>query len=374
MPACNFDESSRQNNIESNQEALTFETSERTGETEAIFEATRPVTTSFKTISKAEKLNLGEIDEWSFNSRSKFIYFTDYGCYYPIEASSLKDEDYDDVCDDLAKHDAVYKLCLDDGNKKTILDNTKNCMFYYCNGNSIYIYKYDDDNDNGIYRLYKDDLIKLADYPDNGYISAVCFTEEYIYYSIFDEKKSAVYLMDYNGSNVEHIFDNPTKIWDMTVHNEKIWFERSYEMYQIHGLAYYDMETGNAEHLQNSQMGYINNGYMYYLNGSVYRLNLSNFDREIVIKSSDDAHLFSFDFYEDSILYSDGNSVYRHNDNENTMIFSVCDYFDSDKYYQIREIQCQDNRIFLKIVQGAFYQCIMEIDIDGNVIEIIHED
>ncbi len=37
-------------------------------------------------------------------------------------------------------------------------------------------------------------------------------------------------------------------------------------------------------------------------------------------------------------------------------------------------IQCQDDRIFIRMGSGAFYQCIMEIDIDGNAIEVIHED
>ena len=81
----------------------------------------------------------------------------------------------------------------------------------------------------------------------------------------------------------------------------------------------------------------------------------------------------SFDFYEKYILYSSGDFLYKYSDNENTPIFSVQDYFE-DESYRIREIQCQDNRIFIKIGSGAFYQCIMEIDIDGNVIELIHED
>ncbi len=58
---------------------------------------------------------------------------------------------------------------------------------------------------------------------------------------------------------------------------------------------------------------------------------------------------------------------------KNTPIFSIQDYFE-DESYRIREIQCQDNRIFIKIGSVAFCQCIIEIDIDGNVIDLIHED
>ena len=376
MSACSFGESSKLHRAESVQKTLTAETGEETDGTEAILETVLPATTPFKNISKAEKLNLGETDEWSFNSRSKFIYFTDYGRYYPVETSGLKDEDYDDVCGDLARHDAVYNLCLDDGNKKTILDNTKNSMSYYCDGNSIYIYKYDDndnDNDNnGIFELYKDDLTKLVDYPDNGYISAVCFTDEYIYYSIFDDKKSSVYQMDYDGNNVKHIFDNPTKIWDMTVYNEKIWFERSYEMYQIHGLTCYDMKTAAVIEFKEHHIGYINNNYMYYAKGKIlYRINLSDFKYEKIVEA--DNHLMSFDFHKDYVLYSSGDSLYKMNDNENILIFSTESFFENEGY-EIRDIQCQDDHIFLKIGSGTFYQCIMEVDIDGNIIEVIHED
>lgn len=338
------------------------------------YESTMQTKTAVTEIPKAKKLNLGETDQWSFNSRSKFIYFTDYGRYYPVGTSGLKAENFDGVCDDIARYSAVYDLCLDDGSEKTVLSNTRNCVSYYCDGNYVYIYKYDDydthDSD-GIYKLYKGSLTKLADYPDNGYISAVCFTESQIYYSIFDEKKSAVYKMDYDGSNIRHIFDNQTKIWDMTIYNDKIWFERSYDMYQIHGLAYYDMKTSVVGQLKENHMGYINNDYMYYFSSALYRMNLSDFKREEVIKLDD--YLTSFDFYRNNILYSTGDSLYRMNDNENTLIISAEDFCENEDY-QIRDIQCQDDRIFIKMGDGAFYQCIMEIDIDGNVIEVIHED
>ncbi len=377
IPACSFDEPSKQEVLtERVSETSVVETIERTAETEDEFETTQAATMPRTSVQKIKKLDLGEIDEWSFNSRSKFIYFTDYGRYYPVETSGLSDEDFENVCNDLARHSAIYDLCIDNGSEKTILDDTGNCVPYYCDGSSIYIYKYDDyDNhkNDGIYKLYKEDLIKLIDYPDNGYISAVCFTEDHIYYSIFifAENKWAVYRTDYNGNNVEHIFDNPTEIWDMTVYNEKIWFECSFDVYQ-RGLACFDMKTSAISKLKDHHIGYINNDYMYYSQRkALYRINLSDFKYEKIVET--DNHLISFDFYKDYILYSSGNSLYKMNDNENTLIFSTEKSFENEDY-QIREIQCQDNRIFLKIGSGAFYQCIMEIDIDGNVIEVIHED
>jgi len=119
----------------------------------------------------------------------------------------------------------------------------------------------------------------------------------------------------------------------------------------------------------------INNGYMYYTyyeeSGKLLRFNLSNYEYEEVCRTDKD-NLYAFDFYDDYILYSSGNSLYRLSDNENTLIFSTNDY--SEKYDRMDGIQCQDNCIFIKMGSGAFCQCIMEIDIDGNVIELIHED
>lgn len=158
----------------------------------------------------------------------------------------------------------------------------------------------------------------------------------------------------------------------MVVYNKKIWFERSFDMYQIHELAYFDIKTANSRELKENHLGYINNNYMYYSEGkSLYRVNLYDFECESIINIGN--YLMSFDFYEKYILYSSGDFLYKYSDNENTPIFSVQDYFE-DESYRIREIRCQDNRIFIKIGSGAFCQCIMEIDIDGNVIELIHED
>lgn len=374
MTSCSFNESSKLHSEESIKETSATETGEEIDGTEVILETVLPATTSIETIPKTENLNLGKTDEWSFNSRSKFIYFTDYGRYYPVEISDLKNKDYDDACGDTAKHNMVYNLCFDNGSKKMLLDNTKNCMTYYCDGNSVYIYKYDDksNNNNGIYKLYKDNLTKIKSSPNDGYISAICFSNTKIYYSVFDEEKSAVYKMDYDGENIEHVFDNPTKIWDMTIHNEKIWFERSYEMYQLHGLAYYDMKTDTISEFKDNHIGYINNNYMYYSDvKSIYRINLSNFQYENIIKLDD--YLIAFDLYKDGILYSSDEALYKMNDNENTLIFSTKSFLGNEGYY-IKEIQCQNDRIFLRIGSGAFYQCIMEIDIDGNIVEVIHED
>lgn len=367
---CSTDESSEQ---ESTLESI----SETAAVTETIQETTK-MELPTEAATKEKKLNLGKTDEWSFNSRLKFLYFTEDGRYYPVETSSLTDEDFIGECRDAIGRSTDYKLCFDDGNEQTIIDGTRNCASYYCDGEYIYIHKSkydDDDNEGGIYKVNKDGIIKIIDDPEDDYISAVCFTNEHIYYSISGRKNHIVYQTDYDGNNTECIFDNPTEIWKMTVYNDKIWFdEYNCDLNKLR-LKFYDLKTGDIREFDGDHMGYINNNYMYYdYYDDLKRVNLSDYKIETVFNLTGNKYLRSFDFYENYILYSDGNSVYKYNENEDTLIFSAENYFENKDKYYVDDIQCQDGKIFIKVGMGAFYRCIMEIDIDGNVIELIHED
>lgn len=171
-------------------------------------------------------------------------------------------------------------------------------------------------------------------------------------------------------------------IYDFVLYDNKIWYEyidRGTENY-THIFVAFDLATGETTKFDNGGIGLINNGYMYYIEDSnkLLRFNLSNYECEVVCESNGDSDIKldieAFNFYESYILYSSDGSIYKLSDNENTLIFSAQNFFDTDYSYRIANIQCQDNRIFIKIASGAFYQCIMEIDIDGNVIEVIHED
>lgn len=104
-----------------------------------------------KITSKVEKLDLGKVDEWSFNSRSKFIYFTDYGRYYPVEIGG--------------RNSANYVLCFDEGNDNPkILTETEIYVSYYCDQKAIYISKYNFDNHVfGIYKVQRDKVTALKE-------------------------------------------------------------------------------------------------------------------------------------------------------------------------------------------------------------------
>lgn len=365
LSACSNDTSSK---TESTTESIPETSAVETTETETVLETTQAATISSTSIPKSEKLNLGKTDEWSFNSRSKFIYFTDYGRYYPIEKGG--------------RNSANYVLCLDRGSDQPrIVTDTEDYNSYYCDGNDIYIYKIDFlNNTSGIYKLENDSLSVIKEVSNNdgnsnndNRIFLVYFTENYIYYFQSNKKLSVVYRMDYDGNNTEHIADIKNDVRDFAVYDDKIWYDYNTDQ----GLAYYDLTTGETGDFDKGQIGIINNGYMYYTyykeEGKLLRFNLSSYEYEVVCEAKDNHSVFSFDFYGDNILYSSGDSLYRLSDNENTPIFSTKDFFDNEGYY-IDAIQCQDDRIFLEISCGAFYQCIMEVDIDGNIIKVIHED
>ena len=327
--------------------------------TEKVTETTQTATTSIIPISKVEKLNLGKIDKYSselFSYKNKFIYSTIHGKYYPVEIGG--------------RNSANYVLCLDRGNGNTeVLTETEDSTVMYSDEKSLYLSKYIwKDNKSVLYKLENDSITAIDEYP---FECGKYNIGNYIYYSSRINDVIAIYRMDQSKSNSEAVIDLPENVEKYTIYDNKIW----YDYKQGQGLSYYDLLTKKTVNFDKGKIGIINNGYMYYTYyeelGKLLRFNLSNYEYEEVCRTDKD-NLYAFDFYDDYILYSSGNSLYRLSDNENTLIFSTNDY--SEKYDRIDGLQCQDNCIFIKMGSGAFCQCIMEIDIDGNVIELIHED
>ena len=366
--ACSSEELLKQNNLTENiSETLAVETNQNTSETKTFLETAQTTTMPVTSISKVKKLDLGEIYKYSsmFLSSNKFIYFTDYGRYYQVEIGG--------------RQSANYVWCYEGRNSEPkILTETEDSTVIYCDKNSVYLSKYIwHDNKYLRYKLEKDSIIAIDELPfayDKYYI------ENYIYYSIKNNDAITIYRMDQGKNNSEVVVDLPESVEKYIVYDNKIWYDYSNKQ----GISYYDLEACKTENFDKGKLGIINNGYIYYTYykepGKLLRFNLSNYKYEEVCgteknpngKPSEQDNMYAFDFYEDYILYSLGNLLYRYSDNENTLIFSAEDY--SVKYGRIDGIYCQDNRIFIKMCSGAFYQCIMEIDIDGNVIEVIHED
>ena len=262
-------------------------------------------------------------------------------------------------------------MCFDRGNDvPEVLTETEDSTVIYCDENSLYISKYIwQDNKYLKYKLENGNMTAIDEYP---FKCGKYYIGNYIYHSSRNDGVITIYRTDQN-KNTETVTELPNKTERYTIYDNKIWYDFSTGQ----GLAYYDLTTGETEIFDKGKIGIINNGYMYYTHyeesGKLLRFNLSSYEYEIVCETEDNKNLFAFDFYDECILYSAGDSIYKRSDNEDILIFSAQNFLKSDGY-EIRNIQCQDNHIYILIGSGAFYQCIMEIDIDGNVIEVIHED
>lgn len=309
--------------------------------------------------NKSKKLDLGAVDEYSLQNfpQNRFIFFTSSGRYYPVQ--------------NYGWNSANYVLCLDRGDGNTIvLAETEDSTVMYSDVDSLYLSKYIYNQNKSVkYKLEDDVLTLVDDYPFNY---KKYFQKEYIYYSKAHEGIFTIYRMDKDKSNIETIIKLPENTEKYTIYENKIWYDYN----DRQGVSYYDLSTGKTENFARGKIGIINNGYMYYTyykeSNALLRFNLSSYDYDVVCKATE--NLLAFDFCNDHIIYSSGDSIYKYNDNENTLIFSSNDFFDAEYGYEIRGIQCQDNHIYILIGSGSFYQCIMEIDIEGNIIEVIHED
>lgn len=386
MCGCNSGESSSQSSTAENVTESVPETTEQTApatekvtetqaESETVPKETAPPVTD---MPMAEELNLGEVYEWGMDSNTSFVYFTDYGRYYEVEIGG--------------RQSANFVLCLDRGyGEPEILTATEDCSVICREGNSLYLSKYFwGDKENELFRL-EDNVMTLIEEDELPFSSRKYFTDEYIYYCERNENDTSVYRMDNDGSNTEVVVslsDGEYNIGSTVIHDDKVWYDYSGNQ----GIAYYDLITGETNSFDKGKIGIINNGYMYYTyyqySDKLFRFNLSTYEYEVVcdaktlpgFDSSEKLYLNAVNFYDDYILYgldSEGNGfhgyIYRMNENENTMIFSAKDFFNDEGYYILR-IQCEGDRIFIRIGSGAFYQCFIEIDIDGNIIEVIHED
>ncbi len=299
---------------------------------ESITTTMQAETMTSESTTSAEEINIGEIDKYSYISNLKnykFIYFTDYGRYYPVEIGG--------------RDSANYALYFESkGGTSEILTQTEDCTVEYFDNDSLYLSKNRGQNIGDKYKLEGNTLISIEDYP-------------------FDRIKDSVFT---------NLPDNTDRY---LIYDDKIF----YDYYDREGISYYDTKTSETVDFNRGKIGIINNGYMYYTYykepNKLQRFDLSNYKYEVVCESDRNQNLLAFEFYEDSILYSSDSVLYKKDNYGENLIFSADDFF-KNIGYEIRNIQCEDNRIFLNIGSGAFYQCIMEIDIGGNIIEVIHED
>lgn len=330
---------------------------EITGKTEPEFQ--QNTESLKKDIMPVTSLDLAEADEWDTNSKRKIYFTADNGSYYYIEAGG--------------RDSANYVLSFDSGDGNPVqLNNAEDCTWHYFNGKVLYGWKYE----TGLCR-YENGLLTALNERSNTVDSAEAYyTKDYIWFYCSDNKSTIFYRMDYNGENTEEaaIIDNNYRIRDFAIYEDKIWFgyiDRKSGDYS-HKFASYDLNTNDIVTYDNGGIGLINNGYMYYTDDEnrLLRFSLTDYNCELVI----DSPVFSFDFCDEYIIYSWEDSLCRFNGNENTVIFSADEYFENEYTYEIGSVQCENERIYIDIMSGAFYSYIAELDIYGNNVIKIHED
>lgn len=325
-----FSCSKNEESHEPNEIQIFSETSDVT-ETTILTTTLTTVSSEITTVTIPQVLDFSKYENMNYESNysyRNFIYFTDYGRYYPVEIGG--------------RDSANYVLCFEDKNGTAeILTQTEDSVVEYSDNNSLYLRKYNDHNYKRSYKykLVGNELISIENYP-------------------FDNIKDFVSL---------NLSDN---IGNYLLYDDKIFYDHN----DAEGISYYDLKTGEIQNFDSGKVGIISKGYIYYrCSNKFFRFDLSTFEYELICEFEDTLDVTLFDAYDDSILYSTEYSLYAFNQNEHNLIFSTQDFLGNEGY-RIDGIQCQDNRIFINIGSGAFYQCIMEIDIDGNVIEVIHDD
>lgn len=218
---------------------------------------------------------------------------------------------------------------------------------------------------------------RLTDDPVKG----CYFAEEGIYYQI----ENKINLMDYNGQNSKPIVEIPDELYSddgspkFIVYRGNLWYcyDRDVKDH-YYPLWCYDFDK-TFTRFDNGGLDAVNNGFLYYqepypADQYLYRFNCETYTVERV---GDSARIFDYAFSDNHIFHisfdSSGSTshLYRMNQKENEKILSPESLRHSN---DLLCISCVDNRIFVTGHEGIFYSCLAEIDADGNIIRIIHED
>ena len=225
---------------------------------------------------------------------------------------------------------------------------------------------------------YKDGVgERLTDDPVKG----CYFAEEGIYYQI----ENKINLMDYNGQNPKPIVEIPDELYSddgspkFIVYRGNLWYcyDRDVKDH-YYPLWCYDFDK-TFTRFDNGGLDAVNNGFLYYqepypADQYLYRFNCETYTVERI---GDSASIFDYAFSDNHIFHisfdSSGSTshLYRMNQKENEKILSPESLRHSN---DLLCISCVDNRIFVTGHEGLFYSCLAEIDSDGNIIRIIHED
>ena len=369
---------------ENTTEAVTTVTETTTVITTEITTTMTTVTTTTETersmIVHTVDLNLGEEDEYSFNS-DKFINISENGRYYSVENGG--------------RVSSNYVLCFEDSEgNQTVYGDTEDTSWRYFDGDTVYMLK--DDWIKGDYN-YKYCKVENGEFvildEDAESKRNLWFTEEYIYYVNKAEDDIAICRMDYNWENSERIieFDETENLSVCInyVYENKILYSL-YVADEVEKGICYDLETGESVETTGFNTYFdvkMNNGYIYFYDMlkdgmGISRINMETLEKEILIENIDDAtYRINFGFVDKYIIFERVCKIESEYVSEICLydgkeIKKICssDNIGGKEYSFCQDIQCQDGRIFLQMGIGGLYMEIVEIDIDANVLDIIPQE
>ena len=373
--------------------------------TEAVFTnaKTFAVTTSTTTTTESATIHTHpvgevpfaqEIDLEDMNFGREFIFFNKYGRYYGNEIGG--------------RQSANHVLCLDrgDGECQNLYD-TEDYQIVYHDENALYLWKYVNNAEMYVsdqikfYKVEDTDVTQISprDIPDKErsfsldplnpsveYVKKIYYpdNDDDYYYQLeycVQETVGTVYRIEGDNKKTITYISSPHTA---EFYDSRLWYSGNEDLGNADKLFMYDLVRGERHEFDYGRIGSINNGYMYYANPdkqTLYRLDLSSYKEEKVLDGIDYLSIRygqAICFFKDHIFYSkiekQGNdvlekyTVYRFGEDGDVPIFEV-----KDGYY-VNNIQCHEDRLYLELGCGGFWLGIFEIDTDGNVMEIVHED
>lgn len=308
--------------------------------------------TTKETFEAVTDIEVSEPDKTYYLNSKKIMFFDDKGRYYYVYKGG--------------RDSAYYVLgCETEDRKYSFLKNADDFTAYLYKNGVFY----------GNYRQnkfcsFEDGKYKELKYEEKD-MSDFYFTEEYIYFLCRDEIGTEIFRMRYDGSDAESVAYINLQISKYALHGSRIFYEADYMKYGV-----YDTETASNTSLDEGGAGIFSGDYMYYVSGdhSLFRMNINDYSCEKI--SENIRRIALSDGY---IIYQpytnsarDDGRIYRLGKGENKKIFDAYESLGNDYYYDISAIQADEEKIFIEVNSGAFYDYIAEIDIDGNIVDNVY--
>lgn len=201
----------------------------------------------------------------------------------------------------------------------------------------------------------------------------VSLAKEGIYYAEVDQenKITNLSLVDDEGKTIQQLYTLDVDIMQLFFYEDELWFtfqEFDDENY-IERLGKLNLNNRQVSiyHLKGIADGKVylsfQNGYLYIQSSDLKRLHIQNNTIERVYPKRVDC----LNFTEDGILFARNKKLYRLNQDGIKKILELDSDFDG-----IGGIHVEDKKIYLSTYAGAFFENVVQIDIDGTIKQKIY--